>query len=243
MRRSTLPLFRHLRQTLSPLLRRHVHLPATPPPPLTTRLRTLYYTHFHPLLSRYGSSQRRHPWRTQICTAIIINALGDLNSQLLFTAPDAAFSPTRTLRMATTGALLAIPVNAWYTRISLAFTTLRKPAAVALRVALSQAVFSPLFLAAFFTVQGALEGMRPAQVRAKIEASLGAAWRDSLMVWPLVGAVNFALVPIEFRALVGALASLGWNTWLSHLNERAARTHSATAPEMVVGTVAVVAEV
>ncbi|KAI5848927.1 hypothetical protein BZA05DRAFT_317883, partial [Tricharina praecox] len=167
----------------------------------------------------YGASQRAHPWLTQIATSTTINTLGDLNAQLLFpTSADASYDYARTGRMALTGSLLAIPVNAWYTRISYRFLTLPRKLAIFLRVALSQAVFTPVFLVAFFGVQGLLEAKSLHDISEKILTTGPRAWRDGLVLWPAVSTVNFALVPIEYRALVGGVASLGWNTWLSYLN-------------------------
>lgn len=143
--------------------------------------------------------------------------------------------------MVLTGAILAIPVNAWYTRISYCFTSLPHSAAVLLRVGLSQAIFTPLFLLGFFTTQGVFEGRKAAEIGEKIVTTAPRAWRDGLVLWPAVSTLNFAVVPIEYRALVGGVASLGWNTWLSYLNSRQGLVVEEEAA--VVGAPAVVAEV
>lgn len=182
----------------------------------------------------YGASQRAHPWITQIATSTTINSLGDLNAQLLFPAsPDAEYDYTRTSRMALTGALLAIPVNTWYTRISYCFMTLPNKLAIFLRVGLSQAIFTPIFLVAFFGVQGTLESKSLGEIKEKMTTTGPRAWRDGLVLWPAVSTVNFALVPIEYRALVGGVASLGWNTWLSYLNSKNKR--AVEVQEVVAG--------
>ncbi|KAF8537590.1 hypothetical protein BDD12DRAFT_846175 [Trichophaea hybrida] len=136
--------------------------------------------------------------------------------------------------MTLTGALLAIPVNTWYTRISYCFSTLPRMAAVALQVGLSQAIFTPFFLIAFFGVQGTLEGRTMQEIKEKIVGTGSRAWRDGLVLWPAVSTVNFALVPLEYRALVGGVASLGWNTWLSYLNSRAGKVVAMEEEEVVV---------
>jgi protein Mpv17 len=201
--------------------------PPAPPPSLSLIRRVSA-----PVLTAfrfYGSSQRRHPWLTQIATSVTIYTLADLNAQLLFPAsPDARgggegdehYDYVRTLRMGLTGAILAIPVNAWYTRMSYQFAGYPRAVAVGLRVGLGQVAFAPVFLAVFFGVQGLLEGRALAEVAARIGAAGPRAWWDGLKIWPLVSTVNFYVVPLEYRALVGGLASLGWNTWLSYLNSR-----------------------
>jgi len=231
-----------LRRPLSsPLRTQATHIspppPSQPPLHLVRRLAAPITSFF----IFYGASQRAHPWLTQIATTTTINTLGDLNAQLLFPAsPDAEYDYTRTGRMTLTGALLAIPVNAWYTRISYRFLTLPKKLAIFLRVALSQAIFTPIFLVSFFGVQGALEAKSLDEIKEKIWTTGPRAWRDGLVLWPAVSTVNFALVPLEYRALLGGVASLGWNTWLSYLNSR---TKAQMEVQEVVAGAPVVAEV
>lgn len=163
--------------------------------------------------------------------------MGDANAQLLFppTPSDdgepARYDYQRTARMVATGGILAIPTNTWYTRISYAFTTMPYAVGVAMRVALSQAVFTPLYLFGFFSVQGALQGKSLEEIEEKIRGTGPRAWRDGLVVWPAVSTLNFAVVPIEYRALVGGVVSLGWNTWLSYLNARTPTGAAAAAGE------------
>jgi hypothetical protein len=223
--------------------RRHVSTTPTPAPPQQRSLVRRLAAPITTFLAFYGASQRAHPWITQIATSTTINALGDANAQLLSPSPS-GYDPLRTLRMVLTGAALAIPVNAWYTRISYCFTTLPHMAAVLVRVALSQAIFTPVFLVGFFTVQGVLEGKSSADIVDKVQNTGPRAWRDGLVLWPAVSTLNFAVVPLEYRALVGGVASLGWNTWLSYLNAREGLAKAGVAPsEEIVAGAPMVAEV
>lgn len=65
-----------------------------------------------------------------------------------------------------------------------------------------------------------MEGRGRDEVVERTKLSAVKAWTDGLTIWPLVSMVNFWMVPLEFRALVGGVVSLGWNTWLSYLNSK-----------------------
>lgn len=242
-----MPLLRPtLRPSAFPRLIRRTHSAPTPPAPPSAprRLARQLFAPVAGFFAFYGASQRAHPWITQIITSTTIHALGDANAQLLFPAEDGAdgaYDVARTARMVATGGALAIPTNSFYTRISYCFTRMPAAAGIALRVALSQAVFTPLYLVGFFSIQGVLEGHSAAQIEAKIWSTGMRAWRDGLVVWPAVSTVNFAVVPIEYRALVGGVASLGWNTWLSYLNSRTPVT-AASPDEIVAAAVPIVVE-
>lgn len=222
------------------LQRQHASQSAPPNPALAPAAPAALPTPFQrvsaPLkraLQAYGTSQLCNPWITQISTSVVINCLGDVNAQFMFSEAGVDFDVVRTLRMMLSGAILAIPGNEWYTRISFAFRSYSRPVAVGLRVTLSQVVFSPLILLGFFIVQGVLLGMGVKEIRDKIENTMPTAFIDSLKLWPAVSLVSFWLIPMEFRALLGGVASLGWNTWLSYLNSRPADEMDGNAAEVV----------
>jgi len=62
-----------------------------------------------------------------------------------------------------------------------------------------------------------LEGTSPQK---KLETSYFTALQKNWMVWPAVQAVNFKFVPLEHRVLVVNVVSLGWNCYLSYLNNQ-----------------------
>jgi protein Mpv17 len=44
--------------------------------------------------------------------------------------------------------------------------------------------------------------------------------KSNLMVWPWVQIANFSVVPLEHRVLVVNVVALGWNCYLSYLNNK-----------------------
>jgi protein Mpv17 len=62
--------------------------------------------------------------------------------------------------------------------------------------------------------------LKPA--RDRIEERIKNAWvpgvKANYMVWPWVQLANFSMVPLEHRVLVVNIVALGWNCYLSWLN-------------------------
>lgn len=43
---------------------------------------------------------------------------------------------------------------------------------------------------------------------------------NSCKLWPAVTAINFWVVPVDFRAVTAGIVAVGWQTYLSFLNRR-----------------------
>jgi protein Mpv17 len=61
-----------------------------------------------------------------------------------------------------------------------------------------------------------MEGNDPKE---KLEKSYVSGLKANFMVWPLVQGINFKFVPLDLRVLVVNTVSLGWNCFLSFLNQ------------------------
>lgn len=46
---------------------------------------------------------------------------------------------------------------------------------------------------------------------------------NSCKLWPAVTAINFWVVPVDFRAVTAGIVAVGWQTYLSFLNRRVER--------------------
>lgn len=81
---------------------------------------------------------------------------------------------------------------------------------------LDQSVSAALNTLAFSLAMGAFQGLDyggvVARARAEFWPLMYAGWR----LWPVVSIVNFTMVrSVQGRALVGALAGMGWGVYLS----------------------------
>lgn len=88
----------------------------------------------------------------------------------------------------------------------------------------NQIFFTPVFLAAFFTLQSVFASVGTVSTREMMETlkkTIPTAYINSCKLWPAVTAVNFWFVPLEFRALFGGAIAVGWNGYLSFLSQRA----------------------
>ena len=59
----------------------------------------------------YGRTQRKRPWATQVATSLIIYLCGDLAAQKI---GGEDYSPWRTVRHLTIGAICSIPAYSWF---------------------------------------------------------------------------------------------------------------------------------
>lgn len=88
----------------------------------------------------------------------------------------------------------------------------------------NQIFFTPVFLAAFFTLQSVFASVGTVSTREMIDTlkrTIPTAYINSCKLWPAVTAVNFWFVPLEFRALFGGAVAVGWNGYLSFLSQQA----------------------
>ncbi|KAG0204055.1 Protein required for ethanol metabolism [Mortierella sp. NVP41] len=87
------------------------------------------------------------------------------------------------------------------------------------RVAVDQIFFAPCFIASFFAGQGLLAGESLDTIKARLNKGYLGALRSNYVVWPAVQCVNFWLVPLQHRLMVVNTFALGWNSYLSHVNQ------------------------
>ena len=71
-------------------------------------------------------------------------------------------------------------------------------------------------MALFLSSMAIMEGTDPKE---KLQKSYISGLKANYLVWPLVQAINFKFVPLDLRVLVVNFVSLGWNCFLSYLNQ------------------------
>ncbi|KAI5845788.1 hypothetical protein DFP73DRAFT_402800 [Morchella snyderi] len=183
---------------------------------------------------RYGQAQRKRPYVTQLLTSIAIYALGDLNAQFLFGEEGVAYDPVRTGRNIAIGGVFSIPSYLWFKYLGESFNFRSKLLSISTRVLVNQIFFTPVFLAAFFTLQSVFSSVGTVSTREMVDTlkkTIPTAYINSCKLWPAVTAVNFWFVPLEFRALFGGAIAVGWNGYLSFLSQRANREDAFAAME------------
>lgn len=92
---------------------------------------------------------------------------------------------------------------------------------LATKIVVNQAVFTPLFNSYFFGMQAFLAGDNLVEVGERIKRTVPTSMVNSVKLWPVVTAINFTFIPIEYRSVFAGVIAVGWQTYLSWLNRLA----------------------
>ena len=91
------------------------------------------------------------------------------------------------------------------------------------KVVVNQIVFTPVFTSYFFGMQSLLSGDSFTDAWERIKRTVPTSFVNSCKLWPAVTAFNFAYVLPQYRALFAGIVAVGWQSYLSLLNSRAAK--------------------
>ncbi|KAL2855901.1 hypothetical protein BJY01DRAFT_196283 [Aspergillus pseudoustus] len=191
----------------------------------------------------YSRFQERRPYTTQICSSIVIYLCGDLSAQFLFPEKPAeqksvepsekgpgdavveergGYDPWRTMRHLTVGIGSSIPSYNWFMFLHNNFNFTSKTLSILTKVVVQQAVFTPVFNTYFFSVHSLLSGASLEETFERLKVALPRSIVNSAKFWPMVTAFSFMYVPPQFRNVFSGCIAVGWQTYLSWLNQKAA---------------------
>ncbi|KAI9370813.1 hypothetical protein BJX61DRAFT_68003 [Aspergillus egyptiacus] len=207
----------------------------------------------------YSRYQERRPYVTQVCSSIVVYLCGDLSAQWLFsesssrtaqksvsaepgqTGADNAvasvegggggYDPWRTLRHLAVGAGSSIPSYNWFMFLHNNFNFTSKFLSILTKVVVQQSVFTPVFNTYFFSVQSLLSGASLEETWERLKVALPRSIVNSAKFWPVVTAFSFMYVPPQFRNVFSGCIAVGWQTYLSWLNQKAASEVEAALTE------------
>lgn len=173
----------------------------------------------------FERAQARRPLSVQLISSICIWFLGDLSAQSMSSTeedPDGSYSPLRALRAVVIGAIFSIPSYKWFMWLGRSFNYSSQMLSLATKTVFNQLTFAPLFNTYFFTMQSLLSGASVQETVERVKRTVPVSWINSCKLWPAVTAFSFAFVPAQFRSIFVGIIAIGWQTWLSLLNQRAA---------------------
>ncbi|KAL4952484.1 hypothetical protein BDW69DRAFT_167667 [Aspergillus filifer] len=204
----------------------------------------------------YSRFQEKRPYTTQLCSSVAIYLCGDLSAQFFFPPEQdkekissivedgkgnrgaveeevegqggfaATYDPYRTLRHLVVGIGSSIPSYNWFMFLHNSFNFASKPLSILTKVVVQQAVFTPVFNTYFFSVHSLLSGASLYETYERLKVALPRSIVNSAKFWPVVTAFSFMYVPPQFRNVFSGCIAVGWQTYLSWLNQRAARAVS-----------------
>ncbi|KAJ4313996.1 hypothetical protein N0V94_006680 [Neodidymelliopsis sp. IMI 364377] len=189
----------------------------------------------------YGRVQQRRPYFTQLMSSLVIYFVGDLVAQSI-AAPvveDATVEDereergwvqqwsedrdwARTGRALIIGGISSIPSYKWFLWLGNNFNYSSKILSLTTKVVVNQILFTPIFNSYFFGMQTLLTGASFDEIVARIKHTVPTSWINSCKLWPIVTAFSFTYIPIQYRSIFGGVIAIGWQTYLSLLNQRAA---------------------
>lgn len=177
------------------------------------------------LLARYDLLLQRRPVATKSVTSAALFAFGDVVAQCVEAGGVPQYiDAARVARMLIWGGCIFAPLaHMWYKLLDAAVKGPPGAGTVLRKVAADQLIWTPPINVAFFTyaalAEGATAGAALDAARDKLWPTLQVNW----VLWPVVQAVNFAVVPLRFRILVINCVAVGWSAFLSLVaNQQAA---------------------
>ncbi|KAJ4990714.1 Mpv17/PMP22 family protein [Stagonosporopsis vannaccii] len=189
----------------------------------------------------YGRVQQRKPYLTQLVSSLVIYFVGDLVAQGI-AEPEHKESDegedkdergwvqewsedrdwARTGRALVIGGISSIPSYKWFLWLSMNFNYGSKILSLTTKVVVNQLFFTPIFNSYFFGMQTLLAGASFDEIVERIKHTVPTSWINSCKLWPAVTAFSFTYIPIQYRSIFGGVIAIGWQTYLSLLNQRAA---------------------
>ncbi|OAA66537.1 dihydroorotate reductase [Niveomyces insectorum RCEF 264] len=176
----------------------------------------------------YGRAQRRRPYVTQLCAALVIALLADLSVQRM-NRERAGYDPLRTLRSLVIGAVAAIPGYNWFVFLAQHFNYSSRVLSLVTKVTVNQIVYTPIFNSYFFGMQALLAGETLQESWDRVRRTVPISFVNSLKLWPAVTAFSFTFVPLEYRSVFAGVVAVGWQTYLMYLNRLAEDEEAAKA--------------
>ncbi|MCJ1311270.1 hypothetical protein MMC25_004941 [Agyrium rufum] len=85
----------------------------------------------------------------------------------------------------------------------------------AIKFLLDQSLGALVNTVAFLTVIKALRGGSPGECIRTVQTELWPIMTTAYKLWPLVSVLNFTVVPVERRVVVGSMVGLGWGVYMA----------------------------
>ncbi|KAF1802970.1 hypothetical protein FB192DRAFT_1365801 [Mucor lusitanicus] len=177
---------------------------------------------FYQMFAAYHRVLTKRPILIQSLSTAVLFGAGDVIAQQFVEKQGwDRHDLTRTFRMTAFGGVFAGPaLSNWYRFIDRKVTTKNAFQGLATKVVLDQFIFAPFFIAAFFTGQGIFEGKSLQEIKDKLSSGYTTALIGNYKIWPAVQVVNFYFTPLNYRLMVTNVVALGWNAYLSTVNQR-----------------------
>ncbi|TPX44071.1 hypothetical protein SeLEV6574_g04728 [Synchytrium endobioticum] len=90
----------------------------------------------------------------------------------------------------------------------------------AVKVALDDLVFEPVYLPTFFAATTLLAGQPPRAAVEQIRAEFWSTYIIDLVLWTPIQLINFRWIPVLYQPVLVNGVNIGWNAFLSYVSHR-----------------------
>ena len=125
----------------------------------------------------------------------------------------------RSLRMCMMGFIIGPIQRTWFLTLERIFPPTSKIQIVK-KLIVDQTVYGPFIVFFFYTLSATLAGKEYREIKLLLQQRYVKTIFTAYKVWPFVQAVNFSLVPLQYRANFVQLVSLCWNMYLSWMSNK-----------------------
>ncbi|XP_050530260.1 protein Mpv17 [Daktulosphaira vitifoliae] len=166
----------------------------------------------------YRHYSQNYPIRTNLVQTGILFGLGDVTAQSIVEKRKInEIDWLRTVRYASIGCAVGPSLSMWYRSLD-RFGTKTTIPIIAKKILTDQLIASPLVNGSIMIMSRVFSGDEWPQIQQKLEDNYVTVILNSYMLWPAVQAVNFSIVPQQYRVLTVQIVSLAWNTYLSYMS-------------------------
>lgn len=169
--------------------------------------------------SQYNDSLDDNPLTTKALTSLVGWALGDFLAQT-FISKGVAFDMKRFISLSTFGFLYHGPSGHYFYNWLDSKIPGTESKVIALKVAIDQTIWCPLFMTVFFTYLGMVNGDSFATIGTKLKDDLFTACQGSWKVWPIVHAINFKFIKTKHRLVFINAVQVAFNMFLSLIGSK-----------------------
>uniref|UniRef100_A0A7S3L6N3 Peroxisomal membrane protein MPV17 n=1 Tax=Amphora coffeiformis TaxID=265554 RepID=A0A7S3L6N3_9STRA len=166
----------------------------------------------------YNQALDEKPLLTKAMTSLVGWALGDLLAQIFISG--GPFNMQRFLSLSFFGFIYHGPSGHYFYNWLDSKITGKESKDVALKVAIDQICWCPIFMTVFFTYLGLVNGDSFSTIGNKIKTDLLSACQGSWKVWPIVHAVNFKFISNKHRLLFLNAVQIAFNMFLSLIGSK-----------------------
>ena len=155
----------------------------------------------------------KHLFATNVFISVSTSGIGDIIEQMfeIVAKVESSWNRQRTLKMASTGLSVGILAHYWYKILD------ARRKSLAQKIFLTQLVYSPICLVAFFVTLGILNRSPWREVLDNFLEKGRRIYVAEWFIWPLALIVNFGLVPLRYRILFDSSVSLGFDVYSSYV--------------------------